>query len=402
MFKGLSMRFSKITKWELKNTLSSKKFLMIFILQFGVLILMMSFFNVFITTLDSEEGISLSPSLSGFASVHVLDNEGFFVDKLNKEVLNIENLNHNESLARLKEGKVTGVLILPDDSRERIGKIQTVNVDLYVNSEDPKQAVVLKEVNSTLEAFSTSISDQWVDALISQEEVVDTEVKEEKKGESLPLQIIKKMMIAVLLFLPLFLFGNMVIDSIVGEKERKTGEILIAMPLSHSDIIIGKNLAIILTIALQVGIWILIMLIAGFSIKNPLLVYLGVVLTSVPIIGVTSVVAAYSKNYKEAGIGLSFIYIFIVGFLIIPALAYISNRSPSSNISPMTMVMRLFSGENIPAVDFIIPIFSIAIVSIISYWISIKLFRRDDIIFGPRPGLVKLIMDLSGLKKKRF
>lgn len=397
------MKFFKITKWELKNTLSSKKFLMIFVLQFGVLILMMSFFNVFITTLDSEEGISLSPSLSGFASVHISDNERFFVDKLNKEVLTIENLNHhNESLARLKEGKVTGVLILPEDSRERIKKIQTVNVDLYVNSEDPKKAVVLKEVNSTLEAFSTSISDQWVDSLISQEEVVDTEIKEEKKGESLPLQIIKKMMIAVLLFLPLFLFGNMVIDSIVGEKERKTGEILIAMPLSHSDIIIGKNLAIILTIALQVGIWILIMLIAGFSIKNSLLVYLGVVLTSVPIIGVTSVVATYSKNYKEAGIGLSFIYIFIVGFLIIPALAYISNRSPSSNISPMTMVMRFFSGENIPAVDFIIPIFSIAIVSIISYWISIKLFRRDDIIFGPRPGFVKLIMDLLGLKKRGF
>ena len=38
-------------------------------------------------------------------------------------------------------------------------------------------------------------------------------------------------------------------------------------------------------------------------------------------------VAAYSKNYKEAGIGLSIVYIGIVGFLIVPVLVYISRKS---------------------------------------------------------------------------
>ena len=159
------------------------------------------------------------------------------------------------------------------------------------------------------------------------------------------------MMIAVLLFLPLFLFGNMVVDSIVGEKERKTGEILVAMPISHADVIIGKNMAVVLMIALQVAIWIIILLLAGFEINNAILVYLVIVLTAIPIVGITSVVAAYSKNYKEAGIGLSFIYIAIVGFLIVPALAYISRQLPGSNISPMTLVMRLFSGESISTTE---------------------------------------------------
>jgi len=394
------MRFLKITKWELKNILMSKKFLMIFIVQFGVLILMMSFFNTFITNLDSNEGISLSPSLTGFASIDVSGNNSHFTDKLNKDVLNIGILNYNESLDRLSDGKITAVLDIPENSLEKINNFQTINMDVYVNSQDPKQVVVLKEVNSTVEAFSNSISDQWINSLVPSENTVNTQIKEEKRGESLPLQIIKKMMIAMLLFFPLFLFGNIVIDSIVGEKERKTGEILIAMPLSHSDIIIGKNLATILVIALQVGIWVLILLISGFALKNPILVYIGVVLTSFPIIGITSVVAAYSKNYKEAGIGLSFIYIIIVGFLIVPALAYISNGSASSNISPMTLVMRLFSGDNIPLVDFIIPIFFIVIISIISYWVSIKLFKRDDVVFGPRPGLIRLTLDLIGIKKR--
>lgn len=396
------MRFFKITKWELKNILSSKKFLMIFVVQFGVLILMMSFFNTFITTLDSDEGVSLSPSLTGFASIDISDNSSYFTDKLNNDVLNIGILNYNNSMKNLNDGKITAILSFPENSQEKIDNFQSIDVDLYVNSEDPKQAVVLKEVNSTLKAFSSSISDQWINSIIPSENIVDPQIKEEKKGESLPLQIIKKMMMALLLFIPLFLFGNIVIDSIVGEKERKTGEILIAMPLNHSDIIIGKNMATILVIALQVGIWILIMLISGFSIKNPILVYIGVVLTSVPIIGVTSVVAAYSKNYKEAGIGLSFIYIIIVGFLIVPALAYISNGSSWSGISPMTLVVRLFSGESILTVDFIIPICSVVIISIISYLISIELFKRDDIVFGPRPGLINLMLDFAGIKKRSY
>jgi ABC-2 type transport system permease protein len=190
----------------------------------------------------------------------------------------------------------------------------------------------------------------------------------------------------------------MIIDSIVGEKERKTGEILIAMPLSHGEIIIGKNLAVVLVIAVQVALWILILLVAGFDLKNPILVYLVIILTSIPIVGITSVIAAYSKNYKEAGIGLSFIYIGIVGFLVIPALAYISSKSAAANISPMTLVMRLFSGDPISMTDLMIPLISILIISVISYWITIKLFERDDIMFGPRPGIVRLALELVGIK----
>ena len=393
------MKFLTLTKWEFKNTLSSRKFLLIFVLQLSVLILMMFFFNMFITNIESEEGVALSPSLTGFASIDILDKNGLFTKQLNKEVLNVEILNYNESINDVKSGKATAVLVIPENSTNGLDKFQTITVDLFINSADPKQIVVTEEVNMTIKAISSSISDQWIKFLVPGAKVVEPEVKEEKKGESLPLQIIKKMMIAILLFLPLFLFGNMVIDSIVGEKERKTGEILIAMPLSHKDIIIGKNIAIVLTIALQVALWLIILLMAGFDIKNPVLVYLIIILTSVPIIGVTSVIATYSKNYKEAGIGLSFVYITIVGFLVVPALAYISRKATLSNISPMTLVMRLFSGEKIPASDFMIPFISIIIVSLISYWISIKLFKRDDIMFGPRPGIIRLTLDLIGIKK---
>jgi ABC-2 type transport system permease protein len=215
----------------------------------------------------------------------------------------------------------------------------------------------------------------------------------------LPLQIIKKVMLAILLFLPLLLFGNMVIDSVVGEKERKTGEILIAMPISHSQIIIGKSLAVVMIISIQIFMWLIILLLAGFQIHNPITVFIFILLTSIPIIGITTMMAAYSKNYKEAGIGLSFIYIGIVGFLTVPVLVYISTKSTLSNISPMTIVMRLFSGESISVFDYSLALICILFVSLVSYWIAIRLFERDDIMFGPRPGILRILWNLITFKK---
>jgi ABC-2 type transport system permease protein len=392
------MKFLTITKWEFKSSIKSRKFLALFFMQISVLILMVIFLNFFTANIESD-GFTLSPSLTGFASVDVSDKSGIFSNQLNKEVLKINNLSYNESLNRVNEGRTTAVLIVPENFIQNIDEFKTNNLTLFVNMEDPKQSVATEEINSTLETISASISNQWINTLAPENKIIEPEVKEEKTGESLPLKLINKMMIAVLLFLPLFLFGNMVVDSIVGEKERKTGEILVAMPISHADVIIGKNMAVILTIALQVAIWIIILLVAGFEINNSILVYLVIILTAFPIVGITSVIAAYSKNYKEAGIGLSFIYIAIVGFLIVPTLAYISRQLPGSNISPMTLVMRLFSGESISTTELILPLVSIALVSLITFWLTIKLFKRDDIMFGPRPGVIRLALNLVGLKK---
>ena len=388
------MRFFTITKWEFKSSIKSRKFLTLFFMQISVLILMVIFFNFFTANIESEQGMTLSPSLTGFASVDIYDKSGIFSNQLNNEVLKINNLSDENSIDRVNEGEVTAALLVPEDFTRNIDEFKTSNLNLFVNEKDPKKIVATEEINSTIKAISGSISNQWINSLTPQNETAEVNVKEEKKGESLPLKLIKKMMIAVLLFLPLFLFGNMVVDSIVGEKERKTGEIMVAMPINHADIIIGKNMAVVLTIALQVAIWITILLIAGFSIHNPILVYSVIVLTAVPIVGITSVIAAYSKNYKEAGIGLSFIYIAIVGFLIVPALAYISRPSYGSNISPMTLVMRLFSGEGISTTELAIPLISIVLISIITFWVAIKLFKRDDIMFGPRPGMLRFVFSI--------
>ena len=49
---------------------------MIFFLQLSVLFLMIIIFNSFVTNIESDKGISITPSLNGFASMDVQDQSG--------------------------------------------------------------------------------------------------------------------------------------------------------------------------------------------------------------------------------------------------------------------------------------------------------------------------------------
>jgi len=396
---NLNMNFSIITRWELKNTLKSKKFLLIFFMQLSVLAMLIIMFNSFAANIESDKGLSLTPSLTDFTALDVDDQGGIFKRAINPEIIKIYSTNGNTSLIRIETGKTGGLYTVSSDSIERIQKGEIVDTVLYLDYADPRRSVVRDEINSTTKSVSTALTQSYLQSVNPQNNT-PTGVKEEKTGESLPLQLIRKVMLAVLLFLPLFLFGNIIIDSVVGEKERKTGEILVAMPISHGEILLGKGLAVVAISALQVALWMIILLAAGFTIKNVIPVYLLVVFTAIPIVGLTSIIAAYAKNYKEAGIGISFAYIAVVGFLIVPALAYISRKSFIANISSMTTVMRLFSGEAIPIPEILMSVVFIIIMSLISFWIASWLFRRDDIMFGPRPGPIKLVLQIVGIKKK--
>lgn len=393
------MNFTTITKWELRETLKSRKFLLIFFLQISVLFLMIFVFNTFAASIESEQGMSITPSLSGFASLEVDDQGNILSKYINPELITVTHSNYNESIKSLNSGGTTAVLLVSGDSVERIRNIDTIYLKLYLDGSDPKSSVVRDEVNNTAKIMADSISNSWIDSLTPQNTTVAV-VNQQSTGESLPMQIVTKAMLAILLFLPLFLFGNMIIDTVVGEKERKTGEILMAMPITPMDIILGKSMAVIGVIAIQVAIWMAILLVTGFEIPNPLLVYGLVLITAIPVIGVTVIISAYAKNYKEAGIGLTFGYVAVVGVLILPALIYLSNKSLISNISPLTVVIRLFSGDIIPVWQFLIPLGFVTALSLITYWISIKLFGRDDVVFGPRPGLLRLFLGFCGLKKR--
>ena len=143
------MIFTTITKWELKETLKSRKFLTIFILQISVRFLMLFVFNAFITNIESQEGISITPSLSGFASLSVDDEGRLFSKYINPELITVTHASFDDSMKNLNSGKTMAVVLVPADSLDKMRNIDTIEVKLYLDQADPKRSVVRDEVNNT-------------------------------------------------------------------------------------------------------------------------------------------------------------------------------------------------------------------------------------------------------------
>lgn len=362
-----------ITKWEIKSTFKSRKFLFIFMFQMVTLFLMIFIFNGVLQMMNTGEEIALTPSLNEFACLDVNDPSGVIKDEINPKAVMIR----STSLKSPMENS----LLLVDEYNTL-----PLNARLFLDYSTPMRSIIKEEVESAVERSSREITNQIITSMGKEQ----PHVKEEAVGESLPLRLMNRVMVAILLILPLFMFGNLIIDSIVGEKERKTGESLIAMPLSRSHIILGKSFAVIIIMAIQLLIWMIIIW-GGFKIHNAHLIYLVLVLTAFPVVGLTSLVAVYSKNYKEAGIGITLAYIIIIGFLIVPALAYISQKS---GMGPLILIIKLLGSENITISDIVSTVSGLVFSSLIFYGLALWLFERDDIIFGPRPGVLRLLRDL--------
>lgn len=360
------MNLLKVAKWELRSTLRSRKFLFIFLFQIAVLILTLFMFSGFTDVLESGE--ALTPSLTGFAELGVIDPSGLIQGQLNPDVLDI------------REGGDAGSVLVVDNFTGI-----PLNATLYLDYSDPRRSVVRDEVEAAVERASSLISEEFVKS-----PGPAPEVREETRGEPLPVQLVTRVMVSILLFLPVFLFGNLVVDSIVGEKERKTGEALLAMPVRRSEIILGKCLSVITVLALQIGVWMILIIALGFHMVNPLGAYFTVVASSAPVVGLTALISVYARNYREAGIGITLAYIISAAYLIAPSLAYMAGSSGS--VSPMTLTIKMISGQALGAADIIPPAISILVLSIIFYGLAVRLFGRDDVVFGPRPGILRLMV----------
>ena len=173
------MSFATITRWEFKNTLKSRKFLLIFFMQLSVLGLMVMVFNSFAANIESEKGLSLTPSLNEFATVDVQDPGGIFQKRINPEIIKIYPSNYNNSIIRIKQGETTGLYTVSTDSLDRIRKNETVDTILYLDNSDPKRSVVRDEINSTTNALASALTSSYLQS-VNHKNTTQTGFKEEQ------------------------------------------------------------------------------------------------------------------------------------------------------------------------------------------------------------------------------
>lgn len=154
-------------------------------------------------------------------------------------------------------------------------------------------------------------------------------------------EVIYGFIVPFILLLPFFLASNIVTDSVVGEKERKTFEVLLMTPLSSSMVIIGKIIPILLFSLLQSIAWIVVLDLLRVPIFNPALLILVLFFMGLAFIGMGILISMLVDSTKEANSAITLVLVFATFILFIPLFVKSAIFQGVFNFIPTVLMVKL-------------------------------------------------------------
>ena len=388
-----------LIKHELSGIFSNKKFMAGFVLQLLLLMAIVPTFSSFLATGDIK---TATPTMKGFVPIGVVDNSP-------GNTLLLETLQNNEKLEikyfdtypseNLQRGEISSVLTIPRDYDERSDNQLTVS--LVIDRANLKR-------ESVFDAISKSVGDASSKLRQIRESTLQATVIEPirlKKELLNPVMIENKggrfssfflgYLIPLVLFFPIFTSGNLIVDMVVGEKERKTFESLLTSPIDAKDIALGKFGAIFIFISIQTILWLALLRLQKIPIANLGSVVAVLLSVNAAVIITAVVLSIYSITVKEANISMMLLYVVLfVGLIVSLSMEYF-NPIPAFDILPFINISRLVVGKSVNPLTTLFLVLSLLLYTSIILIISVKLIERDDIVFGPRPTFFALINDFT-------
>ena len=150
-----------------------------------------------------------------------------------------------------------------------------------------------------------------------------------------------------ILLLPFFLASNIVTDSIVGERERKTFEVLLMTPISSSMIMLGKTMPILFFSLIQSVVWIILLDLLKVPIYNPILMFILLFFMGLGFIGMGILLSMFVDSTKEANSAITIILVFATFILFMPLFIKTSYFTPILNFIPTVIMVKIASTPNI-------------------------------------------------------
>jgi ABC-2 type transport system permease protein len=383
-----------IIKHELEDIVFNKRYMVGFIVQLLLLITLVPIFSSQLA--ESNPGL-LTPDVKEFIPIGVMpiSNKSSILmhELLSEEKLDVT-IYHRNPMDKLMSGEIAALVVIPRAYDEEA--IREIPVWLIVSSSNPKRESVSDVLITLFARASKKISEERKEKLgIKTSEPITIKRKLlkppliEKDGNRFSSFFIGYL-IPIALFFPIFMSGGLIIDSVVGEKEKKTIESLLSVPIRRGWIIVGKIAGIYSWISLQCLIWLVILRVFGIPFSNFWGIFIFLSLTNLAAISTAFALAVYSSNVKEANISLMLFYVFVFMSLIVSLSLEFFNPRGFYDFIPFNIISSLSVGESINTVALVVVPLLLLLYSLSLLRINIGLFSRDDIIFGPRPPVGEL------------
>ncbi len=221
----------------------------------------------------------------------------------------------------------------------------------------------------------------------SKEDVVDTNTIPTREQELAtpshfnPPIPFKSVVLSFLFIFPIYFIAQFFSSSIMEERVKRKGELLLVSPAKPYEIVAGKLLPyLLITLAMVAAItfylggspWIVLVLLP-----------VALIFLSTAFVG-----AIIARSFKELTFVLVFLSVFLSGYIFLPAM--FANIHAISIISPMTLAVRLLENEPFSAGDYIFSTAPFYLISFLVFMFGIFIYREEDL-FTQKPIKNKLL-----------
>lgn len=373
------MKILALSKKEAQDILNNKIYLLIIFVQ--IFIILGAFGLAIITSVATDPALLDSYGLTSNLKVGVdADiNNSNLANYLQDQQFTVIYYNNIEEAEKYL-GKGLVAVVGNSSAGEIIVQTDNSNVFYPVVSEKINEAVTKYEQAKKLE--SAGLNQSTISTIQNPVTLTEINVNQNQDGSPVALdssyfvEVMYGFIVPFILLLPFFMASNIVTDSVVGERERKTFEVLLMTPLTSSMVILGKTIPILSFSILQSIAWILLLDLLKVPIYNPVMIFLILLFVGLAFIGVGIIISMLVDSTKEANSAITLALVFATFMLFVPLFIKAPYFEVVLNYIPTVLMVRISST---PVVDpaILLSVVPTIVISALIFILSVRFFRHE-------------------------
>jgi ABC-2 type transport system permease protein len=318
----------KLAEKELREILGDRAFLGSILIQFITISMLLFLY-------DTYSEVMHSPNLSGRVTVAV-------------------DSNNTELISRLEE---SGVRVIFQNESE-LGKpnafINTTSGEVRTDPGNIFSGFAIAKINSVSKAISFDEAIQKGNFNYSSENLAggNTDFVEMGYGLIIPIAVVMPAMVGL----------SLSIQNILGERKKRTIELLLVSPISDFDIAFAKIAPYVLSSTLCGAAWLAIVA-QKIPVYNIPLLILAELLLSLIMVSLSVLISASARSIQEANVLSSLAGMVFVFSILLPG-------SSASLYLPTILLSRISS--NFPDEGIIAGLVLLAVASMLCFWLAVK------------------------------
>lgn len=372
------MKLKALALKEARDIFSNRIYMLLILVQ--VIIILGAYGLAIVSSVAADPQLIERWGGSGFLKVGVVDGDGLLTEGLEREGLSVREFSDIESARKSLGSEVVAIVYLSGGD-VRI-EADTSSVFYTIMSERLQGAA--SWYISQKRFRESGLPAGTIQAL---EEPVKLKVVPIRREDYRPLalessyfvEIMYGFILPFVVFLPFFLGSNMVTDSVVGEKERKTFEVLLMVPLSETMIILGKILPSLVFSFIQSMLWLGLLVLLRVPVYNMPLLALLLLITGLGFIGVGLFISILADSTKEANSAITVVLFFATFILFVPLFMDMGALNPLIRFIPSLLIVKMSSGPHLDPV-IIYDMVPSTVFSVLIFLAAVVSFRREGVI----------------------